>query len=115
MKLNETDILKLTRYSMEMAIFLKKENYNDKELSKQPVVFATESGYPFTVQLGIKAPARLNAILMEQINNLRSDKSLKLLERNIENLKECSLVNDEQANLMRDYAKVQVESEEATC
>lgn len=112
-KLNKTDIIKLTRYSLEMALMCKTD-YSDKDLQSTPVVFVTKTGEVMPVQLGYESD-RLNLIMLDQIDNMKNEQSLNLLEKNIKNFKECGLINEKQANLMRACASTKTDVQEASC
>ena len=116
--LSNADLLKLTRYSMETALF-----YNDKitnkTLSQRPVVFVKPNREFFLIQLGVEVSQKEINKLTQKIESLQSEKAYKLLEGNLLNFDIMGLVNDEQANKMRQIARgnfnIEMKADEATC
>lgn len=106
MKLNNADLIVLTKSSLKMKCFF----VNDDK-SRYIVGFKNPDIYdkrPQVFQMGIKNRDVFNKY-MDQINNVNTSESLYLLDRNIRNFKEFGLIDEKQADFMKDFARNNLE------
>lgn len=106
MKLNNADLIILAKSSLKMKCFF----IND-DTSKYIVGFKNpdqDDKRPQVFQMGIKNKDLFNKY-MNQISEVNNNESLYLLDKNIKNFKEFGLIDDKQAEFMKDFAKNNIE------
>lgn len=107
--LTDVDLLKLTKYSMELALFYN-DRITDKTLSQRAVGFVqfdNNNKYkPKLIQLGVETSNEEVEKLVNDINELRkNEKSYARLRRNVNNFIIMELVDKEQARRMKEISE----------
>lgn len=106
MKLNNADLIILTKSSLKMKCF-----YVNDDSSKYLVGFKNPDSSdkrPQVFQMGIRNKDLFNKY-MDQISDVNVSESLYLLDKNIKNFKEFGLIDEKQADFMKDFAKNNIE------